>query len=429
MDSTAPLGSTARTNQLLGGKFFDESTGAALKPFLPTSAGSITPVASPTLPQISPATPDLSGVNGRVNFYKTSADFYMKEAERLDAERAKQAETPVAQASDDWLQNLLKRTQDPATNPANIRREGEETTGINPKQYFAAQQASLAELETLNTEYNNTVAQRDQAIADRQARGGGLVSGTDQAVTKIERDFAIRLNQQAANIKSKAALMEAREGNFKEAQDFISGAVADATADTKYTLDLFNTFYTKNQDQIEKLDKKYSDALKNAMTSAEEAYTADYNEKLKIGELMIDSKYAGAGITLNDSLESAFGKISSGIASGAIGGSSGYEFSSTQKNSGAFNAGLTPTEFAKLPADVQNFYVNLSEPQKQEIAGLLTDIRNGDDDAEEAKADIDTKALTPAVKQHLKSQIDAAVPKKEDEGPGAWARFRTWAGF
>lgn len=311
-------------------------------------ATNVVGVAPVELPVGKPTVPDISKVKGRVDFYKTTGDYYMKEAERAEAEKAKAESSTLAKLAKDSESRVTE-----LPDPAKIREEARGLTGFDDqatKDYFAKSQADRVELATLTAEYDKLLADRDAAIEAERTRVGGTTAGANDAIAKVTRDFASRLNQQSAIIKTKSALMEASQGNFKEAQAFIQEAVQDATYDARFNLDVFSTFYGKYENQLEKLDSKYADAIKSSLNAAEEAYTTEYNEKSKVGELMINPDYKGAGITLNDSLETAFQKISSGLASGSIGDDvvADNPFLDTMQE--AIDAGATPEEAAREAA-------------------------------------------------------------------------------
>lgn len=305
------------------------------------------------MPKTETSAPDLSNVKGRVDFNQTVADYYAKQAEAAKAEKEAAGDSKLATLADESLSRFEN-----LPNINEVRTQAKSLTGMDDQavqDYFAQSQASRKELATLTAQYDNLLAQRDQAIESRRTAGGGTTAGTDMAVAQITRDFNFRLNQQSAIIKTKSAMMEALQGNFTEAQNFITQAVNDATYETKFNLDMFQTFYGRYESQLEKLDSKYNDAIKNSLAAAQDAYTQEYQEKLKLGELMINPDYKNAGITLNDSLETAFAKISSGIAGGTIGNDEAGVGSAQDLLQLSIDADLSPETAAR---DVALYYQN-----------------------------------------------------------------------
>lgn len=423
--------------KIVNGQRIDLGTGQAYQPISqsqpPANAGQIQNLPNFQMPNIRPTFADLSGANSRTAFRKTAIDVKLQEAKDVEAAQLAQQKAPEAQAQQSFLSKILS-----SQSPQDARAEAQRETGINPREYFAEQRASLAELETLNETYNAEVARKDAAIARIQDNAvGALQSGIDSEVARTERDYSIRLNQQASNINAKTALMEAREGNYAEAQKFINDAVDNATADLKHNVDLYKTFYDANQDQIDKLDTKYSSALKDAMTTAEKEYDDQHEEKKEVGNLLIE--YPKAGINIGDDLITAQNKASiylrmnpaesgSGTGPGTGVDESGYKFTSTQLNKGASNAGLPFEEFSALSGDIKNFYVQLSKTNAQELNTLFNDVKNGTLEPEAAIAEIESLSLTPAVKEHLISKISgpSATQKKPGFLSKTWDSWTSW---
>lgn len=266
----------------------------------PDNAKSVVPTPSVQLPQTNPTTPNTGGIGGMVEYYKSLFDTATTQA--ADAKAAKEA--AVAQQttqSQPFLSKLLG-----AKSPSEAKADATTATGVNPAEYFASEKAQLSEIDALNTEYNAAVAAKDEAIAKSKDTLGSNNFINNQ-IAQIERNAAPRLNQLSSNLKAKAAILEATQGRFNEAQTYIKQAVADATADVKFNFDMYNELYDQNQTSIDKLDTKYQSALKDATSAAKSAWETSVTEKNAIGELMIANPQAG--ITLTDTLEQAQAKV------------------------------------------------------------------------------------------------------------------------
>lgn len=190
--------------------------------------------------------------------------------------------------------------------PSEARKDAQNETGIDPENYFAEQKSKIAEIETLTTDYNKEKATMEAAILaqqDRMATTGNISGG----VAKIQRDYAPKLNMMSANINAKAATLQALQGNFNTAQDFVNQAVQDATAEQKYNMDLYSTFYQINKDTIDSLDEPYKKAYESAMKMSEVAYEQAVDEANATAELMMDNPKAG--ITITDTFASAAQKV------------------------------------------------------------------------------------------------------------------------
>jgi len=268
----------------------------------PTNVANVTPVPTTNLPETSPSTPSSSGVDGLISFYKSQFETAQKQQEdyqkQIEAQQKAQAEQTKP-----FLDKLLG-----SKSPAETRTEAQSATGIDPKQYFADEKAQIAEMETLSKAYNNTVAQRDQQIAELFGSGRGqTIDFLNNQQAQIIRNAAPELNRQSANINAKAATLQASQGMFAEARQFINQAVQDATADLKFTYDQFTLFYNINQDTIDRLDKKYQNAFSTATTAAESAWKLAVDQKTQVGDLML--KNPQAGILITDTIEQAYAKV------------------------------------------------------------------------------------------------------------------------
>ena len=94
----------------------------------------------------------------------------------------------------------------------------------------------------------------------------------------------------------------------------------------------------------------------------------------------------------------------------------GFTFSSTQKNTGAANAGVTAQEFNSLPPTVQNTFIN-----DKDAASLLVDdvaqFKSGDFSYDEALADINAQSVPDEVKQYFTSLLGER-PQTTESGGG-----------
>lgn len=96
------------------------------------------------------------------------------------------------------------------------------------------------------------------------------------------------------------------------------------------------------------------------------------------------------------------------------------KFTPTQINKGASQAGLSTADFSKLPAEVQNYYVN-NASSVTAINKAFKEIDAGDYTADEMKVDIDNSILAAEVKTYLKNLVDKKYPQKkttENKGGG-----------
>lgn len=269
------------------------------------NANGVTPTPTPQIPQNTPTTGDTTGVDGLTAYYKSLFDTAQKQAsDAKDAETA--AKTQQTTQSQPFLSKLLG-----ASSISDTRTAAQTATGVDPASYFADEKARIAEIDTLNQQYNAAKANVDQQVANLTGQGRGIPQDLlNNQAAQIQRNAAPGLNAMSANINSKAAALQASQGMFAEAQNYVDKAVSDATADLKFNSDMYQTFYTQNQSTIDNLDSQYQTALKTATDAAQNAYTVATQEKTAVGALMINPNYAGAGISITDSLAQAQQKAS-----------------------------------------------------------------------------------------------------------------------
>jgi tetratricopeptide (TPR) repeat protein len=255
----------------------------------PTTTSDVVQTSKVNIPTTTPPSGNITNAfataakNGK--FYEVVSQQSADDAAALQKQIDAVPNSDTGKAQTSFLQKILG-----SKTPGEVRSETLDEIGINPKQYFANQQAALEEIKALSTDYNASVARRDKQIATIEDNSvGGWGDYVSEEVARVTRNAAIDLNQKSANINTKTAIMESERGNFKEAMDFVNQAVDDATADLKYNVDMFNTFYNVNKDAIDRLDGKYKDAIKNARDYAEQSYI----EKRKAEEKRISSQVLG----------------------------------------------------------------------------------------------------------------------------------------
>lgn len=268
------------------------------KTTVPTTAAAISspyqtyipPTATVGMGDISSA---MAGVNGLSSMADYSRNFYEKQLAAQQKQQEKQ-------------KSMFQQLMDSMTSPEEARQNAQEETGINPADFFARQERQFKEIESLQNEYNKTVEAKDQQIAmthDKLASNNFI----NNQIAQIERNAAPKLNRLSADINAKAAVLEAQQGNFAEAQKYVNQAVQDATAMNKYNYDMYTAAYEMNKDNFDRLDTIYTNAYKDQMAFAEAAYNEQKAEKEAIGELLL--KYPNAGIDIyGDSYMDALGK-------------------------------------------------------------------------------------------------------------------------
>lgn len=266
----------------------------------PTSASQVKPIGGVNIPSVSSSIGNISNAIAGAS----GASSYIETQQQMAADRQKQIEAQI-KALNTSTQPLLDRLLG-SKSPMEARLAAQQETGIDPQDYFADQKSKIAEIESLTGEYNATKAAMEQQLAATQDK---LASNNfiNNQTAQIQRNAAPKLNQMSANINAKAATLQALQGNFNEAQNFVNQAVQDATAEFKYNLDVYTTFYEMNKSVIESLDAPYQKAYEAALGMAEMEYKRAVEEAQEVGKLMMDNPKAG--ITITDTFASAAQKV------------------------------------------------------------------------------------------------------------------------
>ena len=302
----------------------------------PTSVASIpSPLDGYTAPQTTPPTGNVWDANAGLAGRKTQIEIMKQDELKREQERQK----VDAENQKSWLSDLIS--------PSQAREDAWDETGMDVEKHFAEQQKVIKEVEVLTQQYNDIVAAKDQQIAQTNDKMASMNFINNQTA-QIERNAAPQLNRISANINAKAAMLEAQQGNFAQAQSYVNQAVQDATADNKFKMDMYSMMYEVNQDNFDRIDSIYSEAFKNQMGIATMEYEQQVREKEQIGDLLL--KYPTAGIDIyNDSLEDALKKA--GVVSQTSGtpvNSEIYTRALQVLNAQANLSDFTTTEQAKI---------------------------------------------------------------------------------
>lgn len=319
-------GSTQQNNFLLGKL---QSAPTVVQPDQVRNVGNITtPTPSPYQGTVSDVKAMVAGTTSQID---TQQQIYQAQLAELDKQRqliAKQQEENKG-----FLQTLVAGRK----SPAELTKEGFQSLGIDPSQYFAEQKAKSAEINTLVAEFENTKSAMEaekMQLVDAMASTGYI----SKAQAAVERKYAPTLNRMSANINAKAAALEALQGNFNETNKFVNQMVEAITAEEKYRYDTMLDFYQLNLQELSRLDTQYQNAYQDAIQSARQEYEDKKAEATEVGNLMMQFNGLGAGINPEDSLVEAQQKVAN------VGGDLAYyrqQQSLQQQYSGAGGGGTT----------------------------------------------------------------------------------------
>lgn len=254
-----------------------------------------------TTPNVSPGQPGVGGIDGMIAYYKSLFDTNKQQQTDLQTQISNQ-KTIEGKQIEPYLQKIMN-----SPGRAQVEQNSWQQTGVNPSQYFSQEKAQIAEIQASTEKYNAAVAQRDAQIAQTQDKLGSMNFISNQ-IAQINRNAAPVLNQMSADINSKAAVLQATQGMFAEAQKYVNQAIDAATADLKYNFDMYTTLYNQNEDIIKGLDSKLQNAYTQKIQISEKAFTYAQDQKTRVGQLMLDNPQAGISIG-SDSLDTAIEKV------------------------------------------------------------------------------------------------------------------------
>lgn len=325
---------------------------------------------------------------------------------------------------------MIKNTQDRITAYTAKTDQGEkDITATNDKlsgeptrriDLYKSEGVDTAHKELLD--FQSSMRSKEQAYLAKVDRirsnnpNGAYQAGQEIELDKASKDHAI---ESAAD----AITAEYKMGNYTNAKSIVDTLVDAETEGLKTKLNGLEFFYNKNENNL-------TDSQKTLLEQQTSDLRDQYNEakdlRTKIGDLQL--KVAEAGGT--PAQIAAVGKSSdltgaTQLASNVIGGGGG-NFTTTQLNSGASNAGTSTQEFTGLDKDVKNYFINNSESVKI-FNQALADIKSGDSTVQEAKDSINSSNLPASVKTYLNSRFDAASTTSGASG-GFWSGVGSFFG-
>jgi hypothetical protein len=235
---------------------------------------------------------------------KSRTDFWQKYFDDLEAERKETKEELDKQREEfenkqeSWLDKLTGRK----TQEEKLESEYEEL-GVDKAEYLKERKADIAEMESLYDSYNAKMKERDMAVAG--VEGVGMPQDwIDDRKVVINNKYNAELNAMAAGINSKAAIMEAKQGNFNEARSLANEAVDAYVSDLRFEYSRYDEFVDMNMDLLESMGSEYKEFVQQQREAILQKLTIEEQEKTSVMQLMQDAK-GQAGITIDDTLKEA----------------------------------------------------------------------------------------------------------------------------
>src|SRR3990167_2455540 len=292
----------------------------------------------------------------------------------------------------------------------------------------------IPEIGALNLELlNMKIAQLKETTAI-QENPQYSVGFAGRETNRVAREHTFRQMGVSAEIGAKTMVLDALRGNVETARNLVGDIVSAMQYDDILRLSELKTFYSFNKDFIDGLEKDQKDTLDNIRDYWDSKVENDRQEleaKLNLGVRAAENG-VNLGLGANDyktmSLEDVtelFGRKVGAVIGARFETKFGTLFTKTQQNKGASNAGLPLEEFQGLEYDVQNYFVNSTKTELEALNEVFTGIKDGKENPEDVKSEIDNSNIPPAVKEYLKSRIDAVAPTGKNT-ESFWQAF--WKG-
>lgn len=293
------------------------------KTTIPTDASMIQ---SPYQSYVAPTT--TTPAFGDINF-ATAGTAGLQSQMQMQMEEYYRKQREQQEAYNQQEKGRLQSFMDSLISPQDAKEQAWQDTGIDVSKHFAEQEKGFKEIESLTNQYNKLIEAKDSQIAATQDRMASMNFINNQTA-QIERNAAPQLTRLSADINAKAAVLQALQGNFAEAQKYVNQAVEDATSINKYNYDIYKANYDMNKDNFDRLGDIYTSAYEAKMNLLGMEYERAYQEKTQIAELLL--KYPSSGIDIyGDDLMTAYKKagVVAGMASTSGGG---YDYTADMKN-------------------------------------------------------------------------------------------------
>lgn len=304
---------TSQTNKLLGGNYFNSSTGQQTQTYQPpasTPTVNSTNISSSTTPNIptptAPTTNETQFKTSQAELEKLKAELKanisLQQAQTAAEKRGLEAQ--IANLTDLQQSNVLNNVKE-ITTPFRQALEESQRKSLYVDENFEANQKLTNELDSLLTQGNELIAQ--------QKAQGGLASIAIPNLNKTISD----VNARAGVIQ---AVMSARNNQISQAYNLIDRSVNAINADRQDQLNYYNALYSfydsqkqTAQNKLITLSNEEKSYIQKQMSLIEDEITRtqanadNLKEVLTNPETAID--YANAGVTLNDTPEQIADKL------------------------------------------------------------------------------------------------------------------------
>lgn len=275
---TAPLGSTERTNQLLGGNYFDTTTNKQIKTFTPViTSDNLKPTPQITLPN-APIS-NFGNIDTAINASLSTA-----KQDKLN--RQNKAIEDAKTAKDNNLKDIL--------DIQNILGQS------GQKQEQAYQEQGVDTLRTQYDDFTNQLEQEQQVLKRKLERieknpEGVSETGLQERLRTTERES---LSKQA----DLAVLQNSALRKYDTARDIADRKVQLELEPLKAKLETMKFIYQENKDIFNTQEKRqYEDLIRQE----ERQYKTEEENKQSINSIMLEAAKNGAGQSVISQISSA----------------------------------------------------------------------------------------------------------------------------
>jgi hypothetical protein len=249
-----------------------------------------------------------------------------------------------------------------------------ESSGANAE--LAKTKEQNIKVGVLQGELDN-LSNQQQVEIDNLEKSGVTRGAIEREQTVINRKYASLKAAKTAELGIQTALLNAYSGNYNASRALVSDIVDAYTYDQKQKVDDFDNLFNVYSSWVSNLDKKDQDILSNAREDAKTQLANDRSDAKEKTNLMIEYNAYGAGITLEDTVESAAEKAAkvANVAGAQWIGSAdtGYKLVDSTGNvlktlSSGGTGGLSKTQIDDIAADMS---VIAGQTNREEALKLL----------------------------------------------------------
>jgi LysM repeat protein len=227
-------------------------------------------------------------------------DYTKQEQERIAKEREDAQKSMGGDATRAGLIEEAK-TRPIIDTESKLTSEMQESGATDLQKQVATQNTLVAtikgEVEKLEIQEQNEIDALEQSGVTRGA--------IDREKAVIQRKYASQRALKNAELSAEAAVLSAMQGNFTMAKQAAQDAVDAYTYDYQQNVKTFDTLFSLHADWVDELDEAEQNLLKTAASEAQNELDKVTKEKSEVSDLMIEYNAYGAGISLDDTLESA----------------------------------------------------------------------------------------------------------------------------